>query len=389
MWKLHLVVILHLSLSVYCRHVPFSFNENQPIKKCHCLLCDVETTVGIVISNFCYYLNVNDRINYNNDQVTQFAVNQINDNINFADSIVSYLTVQFYSAFQHPYINLKFYESNIFEIFGVSHYDQCVKLDIASNKFIDDESGHCSPEPSILKTDQYEILYGWEKKANPEIYNNCNLFSNGVQIDGGKSCLFFDTRKCLIASINDVESFSIFEKFVVWHYYEHSKKECQKNRTYQSLDECLLGLFNKEYSSFIIHLNISAISERNSSNDYFHITGDKTGYFVVDVSRKKIYDVASYHDGMDLLLNRYKITDVHNLCSEVDEETTMISENTTKPYTQLTDMTTSEMDRLKVSRDSANLIICIITSVIIFLLFSAWITKRCLKKIDTTELFVH
>ena len=60
---LMIVILFFLKSSFALTAVFSSFDEKlNDIKRCECVHCDSKTTVGILYTGHCYYININDRI---------------------------------------------------------------------------------------------------------------------------------------------------------------------------------------------------------------------------------------------------------------------------------------------------------------------------------------
>ena len=212
-----LLVFVPISISM-AQYMPFkNATVTTNLMRCVCSVCEPSTTIGFLFENSCFYINVNDRFHYNNDIVNQFSVGHVNNDVGVADSIVARLTGEMYTQFKYPYINLRWYESAVYTV-AVSPLDLCPKLDIRLNKISNDEDNGCTAEPSIIKTEQYDVLYSRASEIFHEVsYQNCTNRENGILINSGENCMFWasGSTRCNVAFIRDIHSYKAFEKFVV------------------------------------------------------------------------------------------------------------------------------------------------------------------------------
>ena len=382
------LVLLYLNIHFTCGHFFQTPTENEDTDMfiCTCASCDTFTTVGVMYKEFCYYININDRFLYNNDRVDQFSIAHVNNQAVIADSIVSRLTNEFYSSYKYPYINLKFYDSTMFSSY-TSEYDKCIKLDISNNELLDDESRGCPPDPSILRTSKFEILFNQRREHTHKVpYKSCNVRTSGVLIDEAKTCLFSDTEQCSIAFIKDITSYRIFEMFMMQKYEEHIKVMCLESKLNQSLDNCLLNLFR--YSSHIIYMNASFVNQHEASKFNFRLIGEKTGYFIVDLNRKTIYSIPSYQAGIHILLNRYKVKNLTHLCTEPEMKLTSNLVNLNSSVGSIDNTSERTLNDSKDSKGSADFTVFIVTICFLVLFVLATLVFKFKRSLDSESIEV-
>ena len=364
-----LLLKILISVSI-TRAQNFNYFDTENILHCLCANCSSTTTVGILYEKHCYYININDRIQHGNDLVGQFEPSFVHNDFNIADSIIVFLKNTFYKRFKYPYINMKVYSSILFYS-TASKYDNCVKLDLNQNIFFDDESNGCLPEPAILRTDRFEELFqsNWKERNQNVSHKQCNTNSNGTLVSNGSKCLFYSPEQCSIAFINSLETYHVFEAYVVSTFERRAKHVCLEMINAKR-NRCMLNLFQSEFNSYVIYMNTSFFKEDILSDSYFHINGNTTGYYVVDVNRRFLLHVSTYGKGMDMLLNKYKNSKLNNLCMEPDEiDYTFYVSTYSNLFTPKLPLTTDEGQLEYKTRHSANQLIFFITTAIVIASF--------------------
>ncbi len=90
---------------------------------------------------------------------------------------------------------------------------------------------------------------------------------------------------------------------------EETPKGCGGDET------CFLKSFNEAYRSFVIYLNLDL--SRIPGDVYFQQIGNKAGYYLADVVRRRLVRVQSYAAGIQLLKDGYKSVDSKHLCKAI------------------------------------------------------------------------
>jgi hypothetical protein len=275
---------------------------------CLCPLCHSSNTVGFEYKGFCYYLNADDRLYSNNDNVDQFEMAHVGEDIDLADGLIALIGMEFYARFGHRAVNVQAAYSSRFFKKSKSTNSRCLKLIIPTNSLFDD-TAQCTPEPSIIRTADYRYVVDVPTTESYGESSPCPHKEDETVVDA--RCLFFanvdDTETCTVAAIEDMATYLAFERLVI----ERSSNET--SRTCGEWGDCYMKSFNKAYQSFIIHLSVY-IPPRTKTR--FIRIGEHPGYYLVDVIRKRLIRAKSYNRGIATLLNGYGSVDGKHLCLE-------------------------------------------------------------------------
>ena len=95
----------------------FSFESTSDLLNCKCLECDVDSTVGKLYNNTCYYISVNDKLLYENGPSNTFNPNLFISRVpsTVIDSIISQVTAELYNTFGYDVIYLNYTSSDYFK----------------------------------------------------------------------------------------------------------------------------------------------------------------------------------------------------------------------------------------------------------------------------------
>lgn len=263
---------------------------------CVCKWCDEMTSVGKVLNNTCFYISVNDLIYYNNYVVGLFSPSVI-PNKSVAEGIITQLTAEFYNRFRFNHINMNFTGSDLFN-YSQGETLKCPVLDIPKGSIFDGESMHCPPFPSVLNTNMFSIK---DKLAySLDRYEQCQGLQDSIAVKEDK-CFYFidDTQQCNVATITSLDEFEIFQQFVLNKSISMNTRVCAKSNHFA---DCMFGQYNKVYNMFIIYLNVT-IFDSLESTPAFLVIGNETGFYHVDVMRRKLEYAKTYEIAVSKLKN--------------------------------------------------------------------------------------
>lgn len=344
--------------------------KSTDFSKCVCSVCDVNTSVGRVLNDKCFYISIFDRVFYNNDYVPSLSKSLIND-VDILDGLISCLRNDFVKAFPKSSlsVNLKPYSgSNLYQ--SPSGNIRCTKLNMSSNALFDDSQRNCKPEPNIIFTSAFEILPTIKnaKTLNNSLenevlsvpsrpsFNAANLKECRNKKDGFLTnrdiCIFFsqsDSTSCILAEILDTDTYVKFESFVVNLVEEKTLHECSSSGDDAELMQCKINSFRKVYRSFIVYFNPQCTKSLNST--YFNINGTIEGYYFVDVPRKRMNYLNSYFEGITYLINTYGSKSTKHFCQEENIPIVTTPEHTTTvQFTQDFTINTDSTSKLSVNK---------------------------------------
>lgn len=291
------------------------------LMSCVCNNCDEKLTVGVMVSGFCFYIYINDRIYADNDNVEQITneLKPINSNQDVLDGLVAWLSSDFYAKFRYPYINLNLQNSSFFTITGVKSGKTDPVLNIVNNTIIQSDK----PQPAIIKTRRFELIFSNNKIAKNALgftefmkskMNSSDILSSehstisrsyipcnekeGALI-GNSKCVYFANEdvSCTIFSIDDSNSYDDFENFIIRISNEKISEKCKGRKRW---GKCVLQQYANPYNQFILYLDPKLFKEYNFI-PYFAVFGNKRGYYTVDVLRKRMQYFSSYENAVKAL----------------------------------------------------------------------------------------
>ena len=294
----------------------------QEMVPCVCQNCEKDKVVGLVVLGDCYYIHINDRFSYAYTGVKQFKGGL---DVDIADGLTAQLTSQFYSRFKYPVINYNVYDSKLFRTNATST-KTCLKLDIASGYIYDDKLlKYCKEEPSIVQTDIYDLT------TTPDTMDILRDYGLGVEPDscadmqdsaviGNDTCFYFMNVNefCTIASIQTAEEYDAFERFVLHKSMNVTKSICGLSSAAQSLmfySSCVFSLHNNAYQTFVVHIN-PIFFKNEFIKTFFSLSRLDTGFYLVDIIRRRMEYFVSYDSAINAINNRYGLFERKHLCEK-------------------------------------------------------------------------
>jgi len=301
-------------------------NVNLKIRKemvpCVCQNCEKDRVVGLVVLGDCYYIHINDRFSYAYTGVQQFTGGL---DVDIADGLTAQLTSQFYSRFKYPVINYNFHESKLFPTNATST-KTCLKLDIASGYIYDDTLLKlCKEEPSIVKTDIYDLTTTTDTMDILRDYGlgveteSCADVQDSAVIGNNKCFYFMNVNEfCTIASIQTAEEYDAFERFVLHKSINVTKSICGLSSAAQSImfySTCVFSLHDNAYQTFVVHIN-PIFFKNEFIKTFFSLSRLDTGFYLVDIIRRRMEYFVSYDSAIDAINNRYGLFERKHLCEK-------------------------------------------------------------------------
>ena len=294
----------------------------QEMVPCVCQNCEKDKVVGLVVLGDCYYIHINDRFSYAYTGVKQFKGGL---DVDIADGLTAQLTSQFYSRFKYPVINYNVYDSKLFRTNATST-KTCLKLDIASGYIYDDKLlKYCKEEPSIVQTDIYDLT------TTPDTMDILRDYGLGVEPDScadmqdsaviaNDTCFYFMNVNefCTIASIQTAEEYDAFERFVLHKSMNVTKSICGLSSAAQSLmfySSCVFSLHNNAYQTFVVHIN-PIFFKNEFIKTFFSLSRLDTGFYLVDIVRRRMEYFVSYDSAINAINNRYGLFERKHLCEK-------------------------------------------------------------------------
>ncbi len=294
----------------------------QEMVPCVCQNCEKDKVVGLVVLGDCYYIHINDRFSYAYTGVKQFKGGL---DVDIADGLTAQLTSQFYSRFKYPVINYNVYDSKLFRTNATST-KTCLKLDIASGYIYDDKLlKYCKEEPSIVQTDIYDLT------TTPDTMDILRDYGLGVEPDScadmqdsaviaNDTCFYFMNVNefCTIASIQTAEEYDAFERFVLHKSMNVTKSICGLSSAAQSLmfySSCVFSLHNNAYQTFVVHIN-PIFFKNEFIKTFFSLSRLDTGFYLVDIIRRRMEYFVSYDSAINAINNRYGLFERKHLCEK-------------------------------------------------------------------------
>ena len=294
----------------------------QEMVPCVCQNCEKDKVVGLVVLGDCYYIHINDRFSYAYTGVKQFKGGL---DVDIADGLTAQLTSQFYSRFKYPVINYNVYDSKLFRTNATST-KTCLKLDIASGYIYDDKLlKYCKEEPSIVQTDIYDLT------TTPDTMDILRDYGLGVEPDScadmqdsaviaNDTCFYFMNVNefCTIASIQTAEEYDAFERFVLHKSMNVTKTICGLSSAAQSLmfySSCVFSLHNNAYQTFVVHIN-PIFFKNEFIKTFFSLSRLDTGFYLVDIIRRRMEYFVSYDSAINAINNRYGLFERKHLCEK-------------------------------------------------------------------------
>lgn len=361
---------------------PYDIIKLYDLNDCICEHCQKMSTVGKMLNGKCYYINMNDILFSNNTLVHQLSSKDIRD-IDLADSLFSHLAAEAFVKFRVPLINFNLEESRYFER-NNSQKRKCFLLNTERN-FTVFESNYkqCSPEVSILQTIEFQVL----QEIDPDIrygtyighsqipnelrkissFENCANKTISAVIDD--QCIFLDDEhtECDVVAVSSPSTFKLLEQFLVGQWMNMSRERCKDDPNWA---KCILT-GDSQFKTFIVYISDEEILKFGSTS-YFAISGDKTGFYAADVSKRRMTFIASsIHNNLENSQYAKSATRLcgksRSLSTEPTDATSPFSivtveERQTTPALNMT----SELEDTEMSvkhRDSATTVIFILTSV--------------------------
>lgn len=264
------------------------------LSDCVCKWCTEMSSVGKVWNDTCFYISANDLIYYNNHMIRQFKSSDVPKS-SIADGMIAQLTTEFYNRFRYNRINMNYTTSALFNYPQVERYT-CPVLDISEYTIYNSERQNCQPFPSILLTKRYTLK---EMKLYPLDHDiPCPGRQDSITIDEDK-CLYFvdDTQQCEVARVTSPIEYEIFERFVLNMSITKTSNVCTNAASY---GDCMLSLYNIAYNMFIVYLN-GAVLDQLRSTPAFLVIGHETGFYHVDVMRRKMEYAETYTEAVSKL----------------------------------------------------------------------------------------
>ncbi len=172
----------------------------------------------------------------------------------------------------------------------------------------------CQPDVSIIRAKDYSIV-GNVSEMQPEVvstFPKCPNTDDGVLLNDNETCLYFvdETETCSIATIGDLITYESFQRLVVETTTGQTSKDCVG----QHLGPCFLRSFSKPYRLFVVYLDMNL--SRVPGTTYFQQIGNKAGYYLADVVRRRLFRLESYAAGIKLLKDGYMSVDTKHLCEK-------------------------------------------------------------------------